>query len=94
MTTRNYSCIINVINTTDMVDIQTPHVEITPLKAETETQLHNTEISKETSKSMFHTEKIKSSLRIKHLNKEEKKAIIEICERYSDMFYIEGEPQT
>ena len=42
------------------------------------------------------TERLKTlnNLRLDHLNKEERKTIIELCKEYSDVFYIEGEPLT
>ena len=33
-------------------------------------------------------------MRTEHLNKEEKKTLLQLCEEYSDVFHLEGEPLT
>lgn len=94
-TVQDYGCVISVINATDkLVDIQTPHVELIPLEAKTEIQVFNIEISKAPDKPMSRIEKVKSALRVEHLNKEKRKAIVRIYENYSDIFHIEEEPLT
>jgi len=39
-------------------------------------------------------EKIKNLLRINHLNPEERKALINICTEFSDVFHLEEDPLT
>jgi len=39
-------------------------------------------------------ERIKNLLRISHLNPEKKKALINTCTEFSDIFHLEGDPLT
>jgi len=46
------------------------------------------------SKTQSRSEQIKNLIRTGHLNDEEKKAVLNICERYKDIFHLEGESLT
>lgn len=47
---------------------------------------------KNESSSLIRQEKIKNLLRVKHLNEEEKEKLYKLSEKYSDVFYLAGEP--
>ncbi|KAM0729433.1 Retrovirus-related Pol polyprotein from transposon 297 [Formica fusca] len=91
---QNYLCPANVINTTDnIIEMLMPQVTIEEIAQENTVEINATQ-AKKGEDDIPRIEKVTQALRIDHLNKEELKAIKEICENYSDIFHIEGEPLT
>ncbi|KAM0726180.1 Retrovirus-related Pol polyprotein from transposon 412 [Formica fusca] len=88
---QNYLCPASVINTTDnIIEMLMPQVTIEEIAQENTVEINATQ-AKKGEDDIPRTEKVTRALRIDHLNKEELKAIKEICENYSDIFHIEGE---
>lgn len=91
---KNYLCPASVINTTDTtIEMLMPQVKIEEITQENTVEI-NTAQKKEEEDDIPRTEKIMRTLRIEHLNEEERKAIKGICEEYSDVFHNEGEALT
>ncbi|KAM0728861.1 Retrovirus-related Pol polyprotein from transposon 412 [Formica fusca] len=91
---QNYLCPASVINTTDnIIEMLMPQVTIEEIAQENTVEINATQ-AKKGEDDIPRTEKVTRALRIDHLNKEELKAIKEICENYSDIFHIEGKPLT
>ncbi|XP_070169655.1 uncharacterized protein [Polyergus mexicanus] len=90
----NYLCAVSIINTTDnTIEMLMPQVNIEEIKrGETEEINIIRTLNKE--EVIPRSEKILRLLHTQHLNKEEKKTIMEICQDFSDVMHIEGEPLT
>ncbi|KAM0735323.1 Retrovirus-related Pol polyprotein from transposon 17.6 [Formica fusca] len=88
-----FSCPISVINTTEeYIKLPTPCVTVEEIK-NTAAQICITQVQQEAT-TLSRREQIKNVLRVQHLNQEEVKTLLEICEGFSDIFYIEGDALT
>jgi len=89
---------VSILNTTEgEAEIQMPQVIIEDIATENVVEEFpiNPIKAEDVSKPLLsREEKIKNLLRIKHLNSEERKALINICTEYSDVFHLEGDPLT
>jgi len=88
----NFKCFISVINTTnESVEIRTPVLSIEKYE-DKENQINLVTTGKRSDTHDSRNEQIWQLLRTEHLNKEEKRSFEQICEKYADVFHLEGEP--
>jgi len=91
---QEFVCPVSILNTTESeAEIQVPQIIIEevaidafPMNCIKAKAVSDPLVSRE--------EKIKDLLRTNHLNSEEKKALINICTEFSDIFHLEGDPLT
>jgi len=95
---QEFVCSVNILNTTEgEAEIQVPQIIIEEIatdalaKALPVNPIEAEDIGKPL---LFREEKIKNFLCISHLNQEKKKALINICTEFSDVFHLEGDPLT
>ena len=87
---REGKCPVSILNTTEKeTEISVPHVEVEELPEFKEMPV-NVITKGETKPNR--QEVIRNLLRITHLNREEEKTLVSLCEEYSDIFHLEGEP--
>lgn len=87
----DYQCPISILNTTEnKVRINAPHIELEELGKPVEVPINT--VAKKNSIEIDRQAKIRNLLRVAHLNQEEEKALILLCEEYSDIFHLDGEP--
>lgn len=93
---------ITVLNTTEnKIEIKDYHVKLTPLDRSDDfnsyQNINLTSINSQTPSSSSRINKSRINqvlklIRYSHLNDEEKKALLDCCSEYTDIFYIEGDP--
>ncbi|KAK2577590.1 hypothetical protein KPH14_000907 [Odynerus spinipes] len=88
-------CVISIMNTTEneveltgiSVEVKDPAI---PLKKQTAGEVRM-KLNTLRSSGIERMRKLRDSIRTEHLNQEEKQAIWEICGKYNDLFYLEGD---
>lgn len=90
-----HECITTVINNRGYIEIENPTQNdiIFSLDRPAEAEIFNIECTR-TEQLSSRAQNIIPRLRLDHLNEEEKANVKALCSRYSDIFYIEGEPLT
>jgi len=92
-----YTCPISIINTTEeSVEITTPLVTVDELHVNDRASILALHQAKNENYEAMQErkEKVRKQLRLEHLNREEKKAIEEICENFCDIFHLEQDTLT
>jgi len=87
-----YTCPISVINTTEeSVEMTTPLVTVDELRGNDRASILTLQQAKSENYEPMQErkEKLRKQLRLEHLNREEKKAIEDICENFCDIFHLE-----
>ncbi|XP_020296374.1 uncharacterized protein LOC109861229 [Pseudomyrmex gracilis] len=85
-------CSVSIVNTTEKaVTIGTPRGKLKALEEESETSSEIANVSKKP-KGSTRRERVKEALQMKHLNKEKKETLYEVCEEYQDIFHLAEEP--
>jgi len=92
-----YTCPISIINTTEeFVEITTPFVTVNKLQTSDRASILALQQAKSENYESIQKRKenLRKQLRLEHLNREEKKAIEEICENFCNMFHLEQDTLT
>lgn len=89
-----HECLTTVTNSRGYVELEnpTPNDVIFSLDQLTRAELFNTKCTP--MKQLNRVDDVLSRLRTDHLNAEEKANLLALCSRYTDVFYIDGEPLT
>ena len=87
-------CLTSVINNRGIVEISnpTPHDIIFSMDRPVDASIYTMECSR--TEQASRARDVLSRLRTNHLNEEERANLETLCARYSDVFYLEGEPLT
>lgn len=90
-----HECITNVVNNRGYIEVENPSSNdiIFSLDRPAHAELFNIECTR-TNQPSSRAQEVVSRLRLDHLNEEEKANLRTLCSRYSDVFYLEGEPLT
>lgn len=89
-------CITTVCNTRGFVEVVNPTQNdiIFSVDQATQATMFNVECTRTESQLSPRAKDVISRLRTEHLNPEEKANLLELCSKYADVFYIEGEALT
>lgn len=94
---KDNTCPITIINVTEEEKIiQIPEVALEEVKIRehiTQQSVNAVQINNKI-KSISREEQVGELIRTEHLNKEERKTLLELCREYNDVFHLEGETLT
>jgi len=91
---QEFVCPVNILNTTESeAEIQMPQIIMEEIATDA-FPINRIEAKAVSEPLVSREEKIKDLLRINHLNSEEKKALINICTEFNDIFHLEGDSLT
>ena len=85
-------CISSVINTNEkdeIITLEEISLEILEEHTENDKEINVVNVAEQTENDRI--EKLNKSLRLDHLNSEEKQSVIKICSEFNDVFHLEGD---
>lgn len=90
---KNNKCLISIMNTTEkQIEIEAPVIEIEKIEVGKEAAILTARTAVSNKIPLSRTQQLREALRLDHLNDEERKMVLQICEEYSDAFHLKGEP--
>lgn len=94
---QNNKCLVSVLNiSNESVTIPLPRVNVTPILTNEYDIIKTSNINNNYSNGteinyIERLNKLKNSLNLRGLNSEETESLLEICEHFNDIFYLEGD---